>query len=313
MTENRYRSGCIYAVAAYVCWGFFPIYWKLLKHVPPLEILCHRVVWAFLFYSLVLFYRHKKITFYWPMNRKHLIQLTIGSCFLMSNWFVYIYAVNSNRIIESSLGYFINPIINILIGVFFLKETLNFAQKLATAAAIVGVGIISWDQGQLPWLAIFLAISFSLYGLTKKLVAAPALETNQYESLILLPLTVALLFFIEPMTGHQAFQWGYANMYSTLAMLIGGGVVTGLPLIFFSEAAQRLPFYLMGFFQFLSPSFQFMSGVLIFSEPLSATKLLGFAFIWSAGGLVLLNQWVMARSARNSAKAAVISVDSKTV
>ncbi|MBY0316089.1 MAG: EamA family transporter RarD [Bdellovibrionales bacterium] len=306
-----HRLGYFYAIAAYSCWGFFPIYWKLIKHVPPLEILCHRVVWAFLFYCSILIYKKRKFTLFWPENRTHLVRLSIGSLFLMANWFVYIYAVNNNRILESSLGYFINPILNILVGVFILGEVLNLSQKLATGLAVVGVMIISVSQGEIPWLALFLAGSFSLYGLTKKVVTVPALESNQYESMILLPLTIALLLFLEPLSGSAPFQWG-DSFYPTLMLLVGGGIVTGLPLIFFTEAAQRLPFYMMGFFQFLSPSFQFLSGAVIFGEPLSRTKLFGFMFIWAAGGLVMMNQWFIVRRFRRDSKASVISTDSKT-
>lgn len=307
---SQLRSGYLYALIAYGCWGFFPIYWKIIKHVPPLEILCHRVIWAFVFYTLVLFYKQGFAKIYWPRSRNHLWRLTVGSLFLMSNWFVYIYAVNNDRIIESSLGYFINPIFNILIGVFFLGEVLNRSQKIATVLAAIGVGIIAWDQSQMPWLALFLAISFSLYGLTKKVVSVPALESNQFESFILLPLTVGLVFGLNTLTGHEAFQWPGHHFALTLTLLMGGGIVTGLPLIFFTEAAQRLPFYMMGFFQFLSPTFQFLTGVLIFQEPLSSKKLMGFIFIWCAGGLVLANQWLRARRLRKEAKASVISRDS---
>lgn len=287
------KAGTIYALLAYLAWGFFPIYWKFLKHVPAAEILCHRVVWAFVFYSLIIAIKQKKLTIYWPETKKKFLSLTIAATLLMTNWFVYIYAVNSNQIVESSLGYFINPLINIAIGVFILKETLNVYQRVATFLAFIGVSIISFDQGHLPWIALFLGISFSLYGLTKKLNPTPALESNQYESFIMVPVALMMLWFQWQWGSAPPFPMGGEADISTGVLLVGAGLVTGMPLIFFAEAAQRLPFYLLGFFQFLAPSLQFMTGVFLFSEPLSNTKLFGFMFIWVAGGLIILNNLVL--------------------
>lgn len=291
--QGNLKAGVIYALLAYLAWGFFPIYWKFLKHIPALEILCHRVIWAFAFYSLILVFQKKKFLLYWPENSKRTISLLLAATLLMANWFVYIYAVNSNQIVESSLGYFINPLVNIAIGVFFLKETLNFYQKLATFLAFVGVLIISFDQGHLPWIALFLAFSFSFYGLIKKLHPAPALESNQYESFVMIPVALALLLFEQRLIGVSPFPVQSDFDMSTALLLLGSGVITGLPLIFFAEAAQRMPFYLLGFFQFLAPSLQFMTGVFLFSEPLSYEKLIGFVFIWTAGALIILNNTVL--------------------
>jgi chloramphenicol-sensitive protein RarD len=296
------KTGTIYALLAYLAWGFFPIYWKFLKHVSPAEILCHRVIWAFVFYSLIIAIQQKKLKIYWPETNKRMWSLNLAAILLMTNWFVYIYAVNSNQIVESSLGYFINPLINIAIGVFVLKETLNVYQRVATLLAFIGVSIISFDQGHLPWIALFLGTSFSLYGLTKKLNPTPSLESNQYESFIMVPVALAMLWF--------QWQWGEVPPYplcpqvqiSTGVLLVGAGFVTGLPLIFFAEAAQRLPFYLLGFFQFLAPSLQFMTGVFLFSEPLSKTKLFGFVFIWMAGCLIVLNNMVLGGIQRRASK-----------
>jgi chloramphenicol-sensitive protein RarD len=281
------RFGVIYALLAYLGWGFFPIYWKFLKHVPSVEILCHRVVWAFVFYTILLYIKNKSIVPYWPKERKKFISLLAGATLLMGNWFVYIYAVNSNQIVESSLGYFINPLVNIAIGVFFLKETLTLAQKIATGLATIGVLIISIDQGHLPWIALFLAISFSIYGLIKKLNPVSGLESNQFESLALVPFAIALLSVQSRWFGVEPFPLNDATTTSTALLLIGAGVVTGLPLIFFAEAAQRMPFYLLGFFQFIAPSLQFMTGVFLFSEVMTPLKLVGFLFIWTAGALII--------------------------
>lgn len=283
----QHKLGMIYASLAYLGWGFFPIYWKFLQHVPLMQILSHRVLWAFVFYTGILLYRQKKFVLFKPENKKTIINLSIASVLLMGNWLVYIYAVNSNQIVESSLGYFINPLVNILVGVFFLKERLSRYQMIASVLAAIGVLIISFDQGHIPWIALFLAVTFSAYGLLKKLNPVSGLKSNQFESMIILP--VALLYLLSQPTSWVTDD----NLLPSALFLIGSGVVTGLPLIFFAEATQRIPYYLMGFFQFLAPTIQFLSGVLIFNEPMSLLKLKGFLFIWIAGALLILNGWWM--------------------
>lgn len=283
------RIGIIYALLAYLSWGLFPIYWKFLKHIPLLQILSHRVLWAFLFYTLILFYKKRKLSLFLPQNRKLFFKLSAASVLLMGNWLVYIYAINSNQVVEGSLGYFINPLINILIGVFFLKEKLSNYQIGATLLASIGVFIISIDQGHIPWIALFLGITFSCYGLLKKLSSTSGLESNQFESMLIAP--VALIYLTL-----QPIDWVTPeNLRTSVFLLVGSGIITGLPLVFFAEATQRVPYYLMGFYQFLSPTMQFLTGVLIFSEPLSAMKLKGFIFIWFAGILLILSAWISAR------------------
>lgn len=286
MSENKdLKAGSVYAILAYLGWGFFPIYWKLLQHVPYLQILCHRVIWSFVFYTGILAFKEKSFSIYAPPDFKLTRNLTFGALVLMSNWLVYIYAVNSNQIVETSLGYFINPLVNILIGVLFLKEKLSRNQIIATVLAAVGVLIIAIAQGSAPWIAIFLAVSFSIYGLVKKMNPVSALNSNQYESVILVPF--AILFLMS-----QSYDWMTPeNKNISIMLLIGAGAATGLPLLFFSAAAKRIPYYLMGFFQFLAPTLQFLTGVVIFNEPLSKPKLIGFSFIWVAGILLILNSW----------------------
>lgn len=276
MNLPKLNSGYVYAFLAYLCWGFFPIYWKFLKHVPTLQILAHRVLWAFVFYTIIIWIKDKKISLFKPPNRKVFLWLIIATVMLMCNWLLYIYAVNSNQVIESSLGYFINPIVNILFGVLFLKEKLSKSQLTASACAAVGVLIIAVDQGRLPIIAIVLAITFSFYGLIKKINPLPSLQSNQFESFFFAIPAVLFLFL-------QSHRWATTeNLMSSGLLLVGSGVVTGLPLLFFSEAAQRIPYYLMGFFQFLAPTLQFACGVFLFNEPLSQTKIVGFSFIWTA-------------------------------
>ena len=294
------KAGMAYATLAYLGWGFFPIYWKLLNHIPVLQILCHRVLWSFLFYTVILFFKERKFFIFKPETKRAFLSLALASVLLMGNWLVYIYAVNSDQVVESSLGYFINPLVNILIGVLILKERLSVFQTVATLLAALGVLIISIGQGHIPWIALFLAVTFSCYGLIKKKTSISGLKSNQFESLIFIP--VAILFlFLQEQTWMKS-----ENVPLTAALLAGSGLITGLPLIFFAEATQKIPFYLLGFFQFLSPTIQFLSGVFIFGEPLSEMKLRGFIFIWVAGILLILNTWWVSRKSRKSAQQGVI-------
>ncbi|AGH95568.1 EamA family transporter RarD [Pseudobdellovibrio exovorus] len=290
--SDQLKIGMGYATLAYIGWGFFPIYWKFLKHVPLMQILSHRVIWAFVFYTAVLFWKERKLSFFRPKTKglsffrpktKGLsFNLGFASVLLMSNWLVYIYAVNSGQIVESSLGYFINPLVNILIGMIFLKETLNREQKIAGILAAIGVLIITVAQMKVPWIALYLALSFAGYGLIKKMNPVSGLKSNQFESALFVP--VALVFLLLQPTDWMTNQ----NQDISLALLVGSGIVTGLPLIFFAEAAQRIPYYLLGFFQFLAPTLQFLSGVVIFKEEVTPLKFVGFIFIWVAGAVLVL-------------------------
>lgn len=293
------KKGYVYATLAYVGWGFFPIYWKLLKEVPAIEILSHRIIWGFLFYFLYSTFKNKKATFFSPKSKQQRQLLQLAAIVIMLNWFVYVYAVNSGQIVESSLGYFINPLLNIIVGVLFLKERLQRLQIVAAFLATVGVAIITYDKGTLPWIALFLAVSFSLYGLLKKKVESSGEKSNLYETTVLLPLALCFQIYWL-LSGQSAVATSdlLGVHWSTLLLLAGGGIITGLPLIFFAEAAQRIPFYMLGFFQFSAPSLQFLSGVLLFDEKLSTVTLGGFLFIWLAGIILILNNLYMQRQRR---------------
>jgi chloramphenicol-sensitive protein RarD len=276
MSSSKVNSGYVYALLAYFCWGFFPIYWKFLKHVPLMQILAHRVLWAFVFYTLIICIKDKKISLFKPPTKKVFMWLITATVMLMCNWLLYIYAVNSNQVIESSLGYFINPIVNILFGVYFLKEKLSKPQIIATVCAVIGVSVIATDQGHIPVIALVLALTFSLYGLIKKINPLPSLQSNQFESFLFVAPALVFIFL-------DSQDWLTTdNRTSSVFLLVGSGLITGLPLLFFSEAAKKIPYYMMGFFQFLAPTLQFLCGVFLYNEPLSKTKIIGFSFIWTA-------------------------------
>jgi chloramphenicol-sensitive protein RarD len=272
----------IYAFIAYFFWGFFPIYWKLLKHVSAPEILAHRVLWAFIFYTIVSSVYKKRLSFFVPKSKKIFFLLSLAGGLLMVNWLVYIRAVNSNQIVESSLGYFITPLVNIFLGVVILKEKLNRHQVISSIIAAAGVIVISIDQGHLPWIALILGLTFSVYGLVKKISSnsATGTETNQFESMIFAPLALIFILYqflnsVPSWVNHPTIP-----MIQTIFLLAGAGIITGFPLVLFAEALKRVPYFLMGFFQFLAPTLQFVTGVLIFNEALSKNKLIGFGIIW---------------------------------
>ncbi len=281
-SENRsFDEGVRYALLAYVSWGFLPIFWKLLKDIPAFEVLCHRLFWACIFYSLLRFYRDKKFLPFSALTLRHTIYLFLSTVLISGNWFLYIWAVNSGKIVESSLGYFINPLVNILLGTVFLKERLKGYHKLAIAIVSVGVLLITLEAHRIPWIALALAVSFSLYGYVRKLLPIDSLAGGQLETLLLLPFTIIFFYFSrENLAAHSSYQWG---------LLIASGIVTGLPLFWFAEAVRRLPYYLMGFFQFIAPTLMFLCGVGIYGERMTSLKLLGFTFIW-AGMLYLLSK-----------------------
>lgn len=271
---SEQKKGLIYAFLCYFIWGLIPIYWKFLKHVPLLQILSHRLVWSFVFYSLVVLIRNRKMVWLKFKDKKQFLLIALASLMLMINWLLYIYAVNTNHVVEGSLGYFINPFVNFLFSVFLLKEHLNKIQLASIALAAIGVLIITISQGHIPWIALTLAITFSIYGLIKRTVKVPGLLTNQYESfLFLIPCAIYLISQPSSLSYNE-------HSFSTALLLVGSGALTGVPLILFAEAAQRIPFYMMGFFQFLAPTLQFLTGVLIYKETLTDAKLLGFLFIW---------------------------------
>lgn len=235
----------IYAVITYIFWGLFPLYWKLLNHVSLIEILANRVLWSFVFYSVILFLKNNKVSIFKPKDQKTFFLLSLSSVLLMTNWLLYIYAVNSGQIIAGSLGYFINPLFNILLGVILLKEKLSQNQKIAVGLAVIGVGIITFSLGHLPWISLVLASTFSFYGYLKKTVSVSSLESNQFESLLFVPLAIVTLLLLYqpnllPFVSNKISIPEYkTHELSTWFLFLGSGIVTGLPLLLFSEATKK--------------------------------------------------------------------------
>lgn len=266
-------------VAAYVSWGLMPLFWKTLDQIPAIKILAHRIVWSFVFLFFLVSYR--KI---WPEVRnifsvkKTRVSFLFTSCLLGVNWLTYIWAVNSGHVVDASLGYFINPLISVLLGVLFLKEKLIFWQKTSVFLALIGVLYMTVDLGSIPWISLVLALTFGFYGFFRKKADAGSMAGLTAEMMILSP--VALLFIvIININGSGVI--GKAP-FSTHLLLLCTGIVTALPLLCFNYGVKRIELKTVGFLQYLSPTFQLFLGVFAFKEPFSLTHLVSFSLIWAA-------------------------------
>ena len=281
--KNHRTAGIISAIGAYTIWGFLPIYWKLLQQVPSLEILSHRFIWSLFFLGLMLFATSRISLFRQEVglllkSPKRIMGLVFVAFLIALNWLIYIWAVNDSRIVETSLGYYINPLVNVLFGVALLKEKLTNRQKWAVMLAAAGVLNLVLHFGAFPWVAIFLAVSFALYGLCKKLLGLSATTGITLETLLITP--IALLYLSSL---HQKGVGVFGpDALVTTALLIGSGIVTALPMVLFSNAANHLPLTLLGFIQYLSPSIALLVGVFVYEEPFTFIHALSFCLIWLA-------------------------------
>ncbi len=273
------NQGLSAAFCAYAMWGVLPIYWKALAIVPSYEIICHRIVWSFLFsLILLLFQRKTAVLFKAFSNLRALATFAATATLLGSNWLVYIWAVNSGYIVESSLGYFINPLIAVLFGVLFLKEPLRSGQWGALFVALLGVLYLTFSYGEFPWIGLTLAITFACYSLLRKTASLHSLEGLVFETgLLSIPAAIALFFFARQGQSHFLTSGSQVTL-----LLIASGLVTSLPLLLFVFGAQRITMTAIGLLQYLAPTLQFLIGLLIFKEPFPPEKLIGFAIIWAA-------------------------------
>ncbi len=271
------RAGAGYALAAFLFWGFAPLFFKLLTRVGAYEILVHRVWWSCVLLWLLLAAMGKiKPALALFRNRRLMLGLTASALLVGTNWLVFIYSIVSNRVLESSLGYFINPLVNVVLGMLFLGERLNGRQWFAVAAAASGVFYLTWSTGNLSWVSLALAGTFGLYGLLRKQIAVSAIEGLFVETVLLTPLALVVMV-IFAVTDRAVFL----NLDRTVDVyLLLTGLVTTLPLLWFAAAARRLNLSTLGFFQYLAPSCMFFLGVFIFKEPFSSAQLITFSLIW---------------------------------
>lgn len=281
--QNDRTRGISSAICAYLMWGFLPIYWKLLRQAGAVEILAHRVLWSLFFLILLLLITHRRSSFLAEVrgiikDPRRVSGVILATVLISLNWLVYIWAVNDNRIIETSLGYYINPLVNVLFGVALLKERLTTRQYLAVTLASLGVLNLVIHFGAVPWVALSLAASFSLYGLCKKLLGIAAISGITLETLLISPLALTYLWFLHSQ-GTGAF--GTANT-SLTPLFIGSGILTALPMVLFANAANRLPLSLLGFIQYLSPTIALLTGVFLFQEAFTQAHGITFSLIWLA-------------------------------
>ncbi|BEV72793.1 MULTISPECIES: EamA family transporter RarD [unclassified Paludibacterium] len=274
-----HSQGVLYAIGAYLCWGLFPLYWKPLHHIDPLQILCHRLVWSALFVLILLGVR-RQWEWLQPFRQapQKLGVFVLSSLMLSGNWLLYIWAVNSGHIVESSLGYFINPLVNVLLGRLVLGERLGRLQQLAVALAGAGVLWLTLQLGTVPWVALGLATTFGLYGLMRKRAPLPSLEGLALETFLLAPLALAWLLWLE---SHGQGDFGHLPAWQNL-MLAGAGIVTAVPLLLFANGARRLKLATLGVIQYISPTLQLLLGVVMYHEAFDQTRAIGFALIWTA-------------------------------
>ena len=272
------KKGVLFALAGYAIWGFFPLYFKTLQAAPAFQIMAHRVVWSFLLMTAILVFRKELKPMLSAATPRIVFLYAIAGTLLAINWVTYVWGVNAGYVVEASLGYFINPLVSVLLGVIFLRERLRPLQWVPVVLAGVGVTYLTVSMGKLPWIALVLALSFGLYGLMKKITPLGSLQGLTLETAaVFLPALAYLI--IEQVRGVGAFVNAGVN---TTLLLAATGVVTAIPLIFFSAGTKLIPLTTVGLLQYITPTTQFLLGVFVFKEGFSSNQVIGFVIIWIA-------------------------------
>lgn len=275
--QRNGAAGVFYGAIAFIAWGFLPIYWKLLKEIPADEILAHRIFWSFLFIGGIVLYKEGLgILRDTVKDRKNVIYVLLCAFFITVNWGLYIWAVNSGNILQSSMGYYINPLMVVLLGMTVLKEKLNRLQYVSIAFAASGVAVMTIQFGKIPWVALLLAATFALYGLFKKLVNAESLVSLSLETATLMPLALGYILF-KLFSGQSAL---YTVAPMTLVILLFSGVATATPLLWFGMGANRVKLSTMGFLQYISPTISLFIGIFLYGEKFTNTHMISFGLIW---------------------------------
>jgi chloramphenicol-sensitive protein RarD len=274
---SRHRAGMLAGVGAYLLWGILPLYWPLLKPAGAIEIIAHRIAWSLFVVAGVL---AATIGFRWlrTLDRRRALLLGLASVLITINWGTYIYAVNAHRVVETALGYFINPLVTVLLAVVVLREHLRPKQRIGIAIATLAVVVLAIDYGHPPWIALLLACSFGLYGLVKKQVGLDGTQSMAIETLYLIGPSVAYIAVIQADGSGTLTSEGLGHAL----LFVGAGVVTAVPLMLFGASAVRLPLATLGLLQYLAPTMQFLIGVLIRHEPMPLPRLAGFVLVWIA-------------------------------
>ncbi|PCI51232.1 MAG: protein RarD [Alphaproteobacteria bacterium] len=283
MLEKNNTAGVAYGLGAFIIWGLLPIYFKELSHVKAMEFLGYRMIWSFVFLIFLLFFRRSLPQFIQEIrqvftNRKLLLMLLFSAILLSSNWLVYIWAVANDNVLQAALGYFINPLMNVALGMLVLGERLGRIKLLSVCLATIGVFYMIIEGGEFPWIALYLATSFALYGLTRKKILIGAIVGLWIEMLILLPVAVLYLIYLNVFASAEVIDH---DSY-TLFMLVFSGVVTTVPLVLFTSAARRLPLSTIGLLQYIAPSISLLLAVFLWKEAFTTTHMVAFGFIWGA-------------------------------
>ena len=289
----EFRQGLLFGLAAYGMWGFLPAYYKLTDTVPADLVVSHRILWSVLFVGLFLYARGRsqevREVFRQP---KVLMGLTASATFIAVNWLTFVWAISNNHVLDISLGYFINPLVSILVGLFVLREKLTTWQGISVGVAAIAVVLQAILAGGLPWVSLVLAFSFAGYGYVRKVTPVKATPGLFVETLVLFPLAAGYMLL--------SLSWGVDAMVlndpPVLLALVGTGIVTALPLICFSSAARRLPLFMLGLMQYMAPSMHFLMAIYIWGEPLDPTKLMTFGMIWAALVVFTYDSWRRYRS-----------------
>ena len=280
-TDQRsgYNSGLIAGIGAYVMWGLVPLYWPLLKPASAMEILSHRVVWSLVFLLIIVYFKKLfsdiKVALF---DKRKMILLFFASIFITINWGVFIWAVNNGHVIETSLGYFINPLVSVALGVIVLKEKLRLLQKLAVGLTFIAVTFLTLTLGHPPYIALSLAFSFGFYGLVKKMANVKAIPSLTLESLMITPFFAVFLYYLSSQNELTFVELGPIHSL----WLVTAGIVSVIPLMLFSTAVLRIPLVVLGLLQALGPIIQFLLGYFVFDEPMITARWVGFLIVWLA-------------------------------
>ena len=288
---ENYKQGIFFGLAAYVLWGILPVYWKALELVSPFEILSSRFMWSCVFVFLLIIFKNKRAYFTGEVkqvfsNLKTGTAMIAAGITISFNWGTFIWAVNNGHIVETSMGYYINPLVSILFAVVFLRERLDKMQLAAITCAFIGVASMVYSFGKIPWVSLTLAFTFALYGLLKKILPVSALTSIMLETLLITPL--ALVY--EYSLWQQGVSFYASGNLQIIMMLTGAGVVTAIPLLLFTAGARLLPLKIIGFLQYISPTLTLLIGVFVYNEAFTASHLLAFGWIWAALLLFIVSQ-----------------------
>ncbi|NDV82715.1 EamA family transporter RarD [Bacteroides sp. 51] len=273
-----YNQGIIYALGCYIVWGLFPIFWKAITGVPAVNVLAHRIVWSFIFLLVWVLLTNRQTFISYVKQPRLLLRLGLAGFVVSANWGIYIYAVETNHIVEAGLGYYINPLVNVFLGYMFLKERLATMQKVAVVLALIGVTYLTISYGKFPWISLALATTFGLYGLLKKKANLESMPALTVETMVVCPFALAFLFYTAGSGVGIPF---FPSSATTSSLLVLSGIVTAIPLLWFGKSAQVIPLSTMGFIQYLCPTLQVLLGVFVYGESFSIEYLICFAFVWA--------------------------------